>query len=127
MHDWRLPSGYRFAGVVSGLRSEPSRRDLALIVSDRPAACAAVCTRNPVGAAPVRLWQERLPRADAHGVVICPGNANACTGKQGLADARRMSALAAEAIGCRPEEILVASTGVIGRPLPMNVFETGIP
>ena len=59
--------------------------------------------------------------------MVCSGNANACTGDQGLADARRMAALAAEAVGCLPEQFLVASTGVIGRPLPMPVLETGIP
>jgi glutamate N-acetyltransferase/amino-acid N-acetyltransferase len=59
--------------------------------------------------------------------VICSGNAKACTGEQGLADARRMTVLAAEAVGCRPEQFLVASTGVIGRPLPMPILEAGIP
>src|SRR5437868_4808144 len=99
MIDAPLPNGYRFAGVVSGLRSEPNRRDLALIVSDRPAACAGIFTQNRVAAAPVHVCRERLPRADARGVVVCSGNANACTGDQGLADARRMAALSAEMIG----------------------------
>src|SRR5258708_25276075 len=127
MQHWTIPAGYRFAGVVSGLRTEPDRGDLALIVSDRPAACAGIFTQNRVAAAPVQICRERLPRADARGVVVCSGNANACTGEQGLADARRMAQLAAESIGCSPEQFLVASTGVIGRPLPMNVLEIGIP
>src|SRR5262245_1776497 len=127
MTDWHIPTGYRFAGVVSGLRSEPNRRDLALIVSDRPASCAGVFTQNRVAAAPVQICRQRLPRADARGVVLCSGNANACTGEQGLADARRMASLAAESVGCAAEQFLVASTGVIGRPLPMPVLETGIP
>src|SRR5947208_16209380 len=127
MQHWTIPVGYRFAGVVSGLRTEPDRRDLALIVSDRAAACAGIFTQNRVAAAPVQVCRERLPRADARGVVICSGNANACTGEQGLADARRMAQLAAEATGCRPEQMLVASTGVIGRPLPMPVIEKGVP
>jgi glutamate N-acetyltransferase / amino-acid N-acetyltransferase len=123
-----LPKGYRFAGVHSGLRaSEPGRLDLALAVSDTPAAAAGVFTQNRVAAAPVHVCKERLPRADARGFVVCSGNANACTGEQGLADARRMAELAAKQIGCAPEQVLVASTGVIGRPLPMGVFETGIP
>jgi glutamate N-acetyltransferase/amino-acid N-acetyltransferase len=125
--DWPLPAGYRFAGVVSGLRTEPDRRDLALIVSDRPAACAGIFTQNRVAAAPVQVCRERLPRADARGVVVCSGNANACTGEQGLADARRMTELAGESVGCAAEQFLVASTGVIGRPLPMSVLEAGIP
>jgi glutamate N-acetyltransferase / amino-acid N-acetyltransferase len=127
MHDWIVPHGYRFAGHVSGLRSEPNRRDLALIVSDGPAAVAGVFTQNRVAAAPVQVCRTRVPRADARGIVVCSGNANACTGEQGLADARRMTALAAEAIGCRPEQVLVASTGVIGRPVPMQILEAGIP
>ena len=127
MHDWIVPQGYRFAGHVSGLRAEPNRRDLALIVSDRPSAAAGVFTQNRVAAAPVQVCRERLPRADARGVVVCSGNANACTGSQGLADARRMTVLAANAIGCQPEQFLVASTGVIGRPLPMPALEAGIP
>ncbi len=127
MDEWPIPSGYRFAGIVSGLRQEPNRRDLALIISDRPAACAGIFTQNRVAAAPVQICRDRLPRSDARGVVICSGNANACTGEQGLADARRLAELAANNVGAKPEQMLVASTGVIGRPLPMHVFETGIP
>lgn len=121
-----LAQGYRFAGVHCGLRPDPERRDLALVVSDRPAAAAGVFTQNRVVAAPVHVCRERLPRKDARGVVICSGNANACTGRRGLEDARRMTAAAAEAAGCRPEQMLVCSTGVIGRPLPMPQIETGI-
>jgi glutamate N-acetyltransferase/amino-acid N-acetyltransferase len=86
-----------------------------------------VFTQNRVVAAPVVVCRERLPSDSARGVVVCSGNANACTGEQGFADARRMAELAAREVGCQPEQFLVASTGVIGRPLPMGVFETGIP
>src|SRR6516165_11998462 len=127
MSDWHLARGYRYAGIVSGLRTEPDRRDLAVIVSDAPAAAAGVFTQNRVCAAPVQVSRARLPRTDARGVVVCSGNANACTGEQGLADARRMAQLAAAAIGCRAEQMLVASTGVIGRPLPMDAIADGIP
>src|SRR5438128_3903833 len=116
MNAWHLAHGYRYAGVHSGLRSEPDRLDLALVVSDVPASAAGVFTQNRVRAAPVRVCQERLPAAAVRGVVVCSGNANACTGRQGLEDARRMTAVAAEALGCRAEQVLVASTGVIGRP-----------
>jgi glutamate N-acetyltransferase/amino-acid N-acetyltransferase len=126
MTDWHLARGYRYAGVHSGLRPDPERLDLALLVSDAPAAAAGVFTQNRVVAAPVQVCRERLPSAEARGVVICSGNANACTGPRGLDDARRMAAVAAEALGCRPEQILVCSTGVIGRPLPMPVIEPGI-
>ena len=111
-----LARGYRYAGVHSGLRPDPERLDLALVVSDR---------RQPRRASSRRTawWPRRSASAGsdclpqrARGVVICSGNANACTGQQGLDDARRMAALAAEAIGCRAEQMLVCSTGVIGRP-----------
>jgi glutamate N-acetyltransferase/amino-acid N-acetyltransferase len=127
MSDWHLARGYRYAGVVSGLRTEPNRRDIAVIVSDGPAAAAGVFTQNRVCAAPVQVSRERLPRADARAVVVCSGNANACTGEQGLADARRMAELVAHDLRCKPEQVLVASTGVIGRPLPMPVLEAGVP
>ncbi|HYT89840.1 MAG TPA: bifunctional glutamate N-acetyltransferase/amino-acid acetyltransferase ArgJ [Gemmataceae bacterium] len=124
--DWHLARGYRYAGVHSGLRPDPNRLDLALVVSDSPASAAGVFTQNRVVAAPVHVCRERLPAVAARGVVICSGNANACTGQRGLDDARRMATVAAEALGCRPEQILVCSTGVIGRHLPMPVIEPGI-
>jgi glutamate N-acetyltransferase/amino-acid N-acetyltransferase len=126
MSTWHLAKGYRYAGIHCGLRPEPSRRDLALVVSGRPAAAAGVFTQNRVAAAPVQVCRERLPSTQARGVVICSGNANACTGRQGLEDARRMAAVAAEAVGCTPHQMLVCSTGVIGRPLPMPCLEKGI-
>ncbi len=126
MSEWILADGYRFAGVHAGMRPDPGRLDLALVVSDRPAAAAGVFTRNRVRAAPVRVCQERLPRGDARGVVVCSGNANACTGPKGLEDARRMTKVAAEMAGCQEEQMLVCSTGVIGRHLPMDKVEAGI-
>jgi glutamate N-acetyltransferase/amino-acid N-acetyltransferase len=122
----QLPLGYRFAGVHCGIRPEPGRRDLALIVSDVPAAAAGVFTRNRIRAAPVRVCEQKVPTDAARGVVVCSGNANACTGQRGLDDARRMTALAAEVIGCREQQMLVCSTGVIGRFLPMPFVESGI-
>src|SRR6266849_10543584 len=126
MVDYNLPGNYRFAGVHCGIRPEQDRLDLALVVSDRPATAAGVFTQNRVVAAPVRVCRERLPSADARGVIICSGNANACTGQRGMDDARRMTTVAAEAVGCRAEQMLVCSTGVIGRHLPMPVIESGI-
>jgi glutamate N-acetyltransferase/amino-acid N-acetyltransferase len=125
---WHLARGYRFAGVACGIRpnGDPARRDLALVVSDTPAASAGVFTQNRVVAAPVRICHDLLPSPQARGIVVCSGNANACTGEEGLQDARRMAALAAEAVGCRSEQMLVGSTGVIGRRLPMDRVEVGI-
>src|SRR5688572_4514501 len=104
MENWELARGYRYAGVPCGIRTEPGRLDLALVVSDRPAAAAGAFTQNRVCAAPVVVSRERLPRGDARGIVICSGNANACTGAQGLRDARRMAGRTAEAIGCQAEQ-----------------------
>src|SRR2546426_1706083 len=105
MTSWNLARGYRYAGIHCGIRSEPDRRDLALLVSDTPASAAGVFTQNRVVAAPVRVCQERLPAEDVRGVVICSGNANACTGQRGLSDARRMTAVAAEVVGCREQQM----------------------
>ncbi len=125
MQNWVIARGYRFAGVHSGLRPDPNRLDLALVVSDFPAAAVGVFTQNRVVAAPVKVCRERLPRGDARGVIVCSGNANACTGQRGLDDARRMTDLAAEMVGCRAEQMLVCSTGVIGQQLPMPCIEEG--
>ena len=127
MNEWHLADGYRYAGIVGKLRAEPDRRDIAVIASDRPASAAGVFTQNRVCAAPVQVSRERLPHIDARAIVICSGNANACTGEQGLADARRMAELVAVELECAPDQVLVASTGVIGRPLPMAILEAGIP
>jgi glutamate N-acetyltransferase/amino-acid N-acetyltransferase len=128
MSGLHLAQGFRFSGVACGIRpgGDPLRRDLALVVSETPAAAAGAFTQNRVRAAPVRVCEERLPAADVRGVVVCSGNANACTGPQGLDDARRMTALAAEQVGCLERQMLVCSTGVIGRVLPMDKIETGI-
>ncbi|MFO0803980.1 MAG: bifunctional glutamate N-acetyltransferase/amino-acid acetyltransferase ArgJ [Gemmataceae bacterium] len=127
MNEWHLARGYRYAGIVGKLRTEPDRRDIGVILSDTPAAAAGVFTQNRVCAAPVQISRERLPQAGVRGIVCCSGNANACTGDQGLADARRMTQLVANGMQVMPEQILVASTGVIGRPLPMPILEAGIP
>ena len=126
METWHLAHGYRYAGVHSGLRPDPDRLDLALIVSDRPAAAAGVFTQNQVCAAPVQVCRERLPSQRTRGIVICSGNANACTGSQGLVDARRMAELAGRAVGVSADQMLVCSTGVIGRLLPMDLIASGI-
>jgi glutamate N-acetyltransferase/amino-acid N-acetyltransferase len=126
MTNLHIARGYRFAGVHCGIRPDADRDDLALVVSDGPAAAAGVFTQNRVRAAPVRVCQERLPTSAARGVVICSGNANACTGRQGLDDARRMTTVAAGLVGCQPEQFLVCSTGIIGRLLPMPAVESGI-
>jgi glutamate N-acetyltransferase/amino-acid N-acetyltransferase len=123
---WHLARGYCYAAVHCGIRPDPQRLDLAVVLSDTPAWAAGVFTQNRVRAAPVRICQERVPANDVRGVVVCSGNANACTGPQGLADARQMTRVAAEVSHCREEQFLVCSTGVIGRHLPMPLVEAGI-
>src|SRR5260370_8504961 len=114
-----LARGYRYAGIRCGIRSEPERLDLALVTSETPASAAGVFTQNRVVAAPVRVCRERLPRSDARGVVICSGNANACTGQRGMDDAHRMAAVAAATTDCRGEQMLVCSTGLIAPHPPI--------
>ncbi len=117
--------GVRFAGIHCGIKGGRGL-DLGLIVADRPASCAGVFTTNRVVAAPVVQSRAKVP-GRARAIVVNSGNANACTGAQGERAAARMAALAAEALGCAPDEVLVASTGVIGAHLPMPHLERGIP
>jgi glutamate N-acetyltransferase/amino-acid N-acetyltransferase len=120
-----LPRGYRFAGVHAGVKRD-SALDLALFVSDVPAAAVGVFTTNQVCAAPVHVCRRRLPSDQIRGIVVNSGNANACTGAQGERDAERLTALLAEKLACPVEAVLIGSTGVIGRPLPMDVLEPGV-
>jgi len=119
------PAGFRAAGVHCGVKRE--KPDLALLVSDVPASVAGVFTTNKVKAAPVRYTQAAVAGGRAQAVVINSGNANACTGEPGLADAAEMAAVTGAALGLDPGLVLVASTGVIGVPLPMDAIRRGIP
>ncbi len=102
------------------------KRDLALIVSDVPAKAAGMFTTNQICAAPVKLCVKHLRNNTAQAVVINSGNANACTGPQGLADAREMAALTGQALGLATTDVLVGSTGRIGVHLPMPNLRKGI-
>jgi glutamate N-acetyltransferase/amino-acid N-acetyltransferase len=117
--------GFRAAGIAAGLK-QSGDPDMALIASDRPASVAAVFTTNRVAAAPILLSRQHARSGRARAIVVNSGNANACTGARGLADAARMAEVTAEALGTRTEEILVASTGIIGHPLPIERIEAGI-
>src|SRR6185437_11264710 len=121
-----IPKGFRFSGVYAGIKQDPNKLDLALIVSDRPAVAAGVYTQNLVRAAPVRFDSARTPSNDMRMVAINSGNANACTGERGDRDAARTAELAAAACGARAEQALVLSTGVIGEFLPMEKIAAGI-
>ena len=119
--------GFRFAGVAAGVKSKGGL-DVGLMVADRPCPAAAVFTRNRVAAAPVTLSRAALSRSRglARAVAVNSGNANALTGAAGEADARRMAAAGAGALGAQAGHVLVASTGVIGVPLPIAAVERGI-
>ncbi len=117
------------AGAISaGIKYSPGQRlDLGILLSTKTCVAAGVFTTNKVKAAPVLLSHERLRRGRARAVVMNSGYANACTGAQGKADALEMTELVAKHIGIKTEEVLVASTGVIGTVLPMERIRAAIP
>jgi glutamate N-acetyltransferase / amino-acid N-acetyltransferase len=121
-----VPQGYRVAGVHCGVKRNSSKLDLTLVVSNRPAVAAGVYTQNRVFAAPVALDRSRTPAADVRAVVVNSGNANACTGQRGFADAAEMARAAAAACGADEKQALVMSTGLIGAFLPMDRILAGI-
>ena len=127
------PAGFRAAGVSCGIkRRKPEATtaplDLCLIVADAPSSVAAVFTTNKAVAAPVVVSREHLAASGgvASAIVVNSGCANACTGADGLAVAREMAAAAAAAAGCRADQVLVSSTGVIGVPLDITKVKNGI-
>lgn len=120
------PHGFQAAGVGCGIKLR-AKRDLALILSERPATVAGMVTTNRLAAAPIHLCRPVLRRGKAQAIIANSGNANACTGPQGHQDATAMLQATAEALHLDPRLVLVASTGVIGRPMPLRRILTGIP
>jgi glutamate N-acetyltransferase/amino-acid N-acetyltransferase len=118
--------GFRAAGIVCGIKASGAP-DLAVLVAERPAAAAGVFTRNRFPGHPVTLSRRRVRRGLARAVVVNSGCANVANGARGDRDARRMTAGVARGIGAPASQVLVASTGVIGRPLPIEKIERGIP
>ena len=121
------PRGFKAAGVACGIKAS-GFPDLAVIASDTPASAAAVFTTNLAQAAPVLVSREHLTRSGgrARAIVVNSGCANACTGDDGMQHARAMAQQTAAALGCTPQDVLVASTGVIGVKLDMRKVERGI-
>lgn len=121
------PRGFRAAGVAAGIKAT-NGLDLALLVSETPAQAAAVFTTNLAVAAPVVVSRDHLARSGgvARAIIVNSGCANACTGAEGLQAARDMAAETAREIGCPVEQVLVASTGVIGVALPMDKVRRGL-
>jgi glutamate N-acetyltransferase / amino-acid N-acetyltransferase len=120
-----LPKGFQASGVACGLKKK-QEPDLALVVSDGPAAAAGVFTLNLVQGHSLQLTRQHIQGGIARAVVINSGNANACLGEAGMADARQMAAWVAGAVGCPAEHVLTGSTGVIGKRLDMAAVEKGI-
>lgn len=121
------PKGYKAAGLRAGIKAGKTNKDMAMIYSLVPAAVAGTFTRNIVKAAPV-MWDKNLVETVgvAQAVVVNSGIANACTGAAGYEDAKKTAKLAGEALGVDEDKVLVASTGVIGFTLPMDIIESGI-
>lgn len=122
-----LPLGFRTAGHACGIKSDPTKLDLALFVADDPCTAAGVFTQNRVVGAPVKVSRSRVPSSSVRAVVINSGCSNACTGDRGITDAKHMTAIVAEQLGCAETDVLVCSTGVIGHFLPMDKLAAGIP
>jgi glutamate N-acetyltransferase/amino-acid N-acetyltransferase len=128
------PKGFRASGVFCDIKklgtgkgsNKGPKRDLALIVSETPATVAGLFTTNQVCAAPVKICVERMKRGTAQVIVVNSGNANACTGKQGMADAREMVSFTERALNCSKGSALVGSTGRIGVTMPMDNVRAGI-
>ena len=121
------PRGFHAGATAAGIKQgDEVKLDLGILFSQESCAAAGLLTTNRIKSAPVVLCRERLKRGQAVAVVVNSGCANASTGEQGLADAAEMAALTAKAIGAEPEEVLVASTGVIGQRLPMERIREGL-
>lgn len=116
--------GYKAAGCAVGLKKS-GKEDMGLIFSEVPAVSAAVFTTNVVKAAPVLVDMKHIQNETTRALVINSGNANACTGEQGMQDAIATAKKAAELLGIAPQEVLVYSTGVIGQPMPMDIILAG--
>ena len=121
------PAGFRAGAVFAGIKTYgEDKLDLGILAADAPCTAAGMYTRSTVKGAPVLVSQLHLADGRAQAIVVNAGCANVATGAQGIADAEEMTRLAAEVVGCRAEDVAVCSTGVIGRPLPMERVREGL-
>ena len=121
------PRGFCAGATYAGINKKTnSGLDLGIIFSEAPCVATALFTTNRIKAAPIVWCQQQVKSGRAVAVVVNSGCANACTGEQGLADVAKMAELTAKSLGFPPEDVLVASTGVIGQPLPMKLIKAGI-
>ena len=121
------PIGFVAAGIHCGLKKNLNKKDLALIYSERLCNAAGVYTLNKVKGEPLRVTMKHLENHESQAIIINSGNANTCTGAMGYENARIMAQLTAECLGIKEEDVIVASTGIIGAQLNMEVIEKGIP
>jgi len=127
MEDGKLMvQGFKASAVSAGLKKD-NALDMALIFSEKEAVAAGVFTTNKVKAAPVLLTREYIREGKTKAIIANAGNANACTGETGLKDAQHTAELVSKELGIRTDEVLVASTGVIGKPLDMDLISAAIP
>jgi len=120
------PKGFKAGGIWCGIKANSKKRDLALIYSEKACTAAAMFTTNKVQAACIKVSQEHIAGGKLRAIIANSGNANACTGEAGLQAARRMAELAADEFAISGNEVAVASTGVIGVPLPIAAIESSI-
>jgi len=120
------PKGFKAGATYCGIKTIKDSLDLGIIFSEFPATGAALFTTNQIYAAPVKLSRKVAPKGHIRAFVINSGNANACTGEQGYKDAEEMARIAARCLKISEDEIIVASTGIIGRGLPMGKIAAGI-
>lgn len=121
------PKGFLASGIHCGLKKNSLKMDLALIYSEVPAAAAGVYTKNKVKGAPLYITKEHLSNKIAQAIIINSGNANTCNGEDGLLKANKMAQVQAKALNIKTDNVLVASTGVIGVPLNIDAIKSGIP
>ncbi|MEK6710969.1 MAG: bifunctional glutamate N-acetyltransferase/amino-acid acetyltransferase ArgJ [Nitrospinota bacterium] len=117
--------GVKASAVTAGIKAS-GRPDMTLLCFDPPAQAAGVFTQNQVCAAPVTLCRERVGKGPLRAILVNSGNANACTGKQGLQDARRLTRSLAKLLGCPPAQVAMSSTGIIGQRLPVDLMERAL-
>ncbi len=117
--------GFLASGIYAGIK-KVEKKDLALIFSEKQCTAAGLFTKNEVKGAPVIISQRNIKKGAGQAIIANSGNSNVCTGKQGIKDADEMAALTAKALSIKPNLICVASTGVIGEPLPMEKIRNGI-
>ena len=121
-----LPLGFKASGICANIKKS-GKKDLALFYSQRPCTASAMFTSNRIKAAPIEVSRQHLKAGSIRALIVNSGNANCMTGAPGIRDAVMMTALVAEELSLKKEEVLVSSTGIIGKPLPMKKIKTAVP